>query len=71
MKKIRDILQQRGVAAILTATMMIVIVMGVLYYNGAQWDEEKCENLVERDLQIASLRIDSYLKDTEWSIENL
>lgn len=55
----------------MVATIMTILVIGVQYYIGEQQDEEKCENLVERDLQIASLRIDSYLRDTEWSIENL
>ena len=71
MKKAKEIFQQQGITAIMVATIMTILVIGVQYYIGEQWDEEKCENLVERDLQIASLRIDSYLKDTEWSIENL
>ena len=55
----------------MVATIMTIIVIGVQYYIGEQQDEEKCNNLINRDLQIASLRIDSYLRDTEWSIENL
>ena len=55
----------------MVATIMTIIVIGVQYYIGEQQDEEKCNNLINRDLQIASLRIDSYLKDTEWSIEHL
>ena len=55
----------------MVATIMTIIVIGVQYYIGEQQDEEKCDNLINRDLQIASLRIDSYLKDTEWSIEHL
>jgi len=71
MKKAKEIFQQQGITAIMVATIMTILVIGVQYYIGEQQDEEKCENLVERDLQIASLRIDSYLRDTEWSIENL
>lgn len=55
----------------MVATIMTILVIGVQYYIGEQQDEEKCNNLINRDLQIASLRIDSYLKDTEWSIEHL
>jgi serine phosphatase RsbU (regulator of sigma subunit) len=71
MKKAREIFQQQGITAIMVATIMTIIVIGVQYYIGEQQDEEKCNNLINRDLQIASLRIDSYLKDTEWSIEHL
>ena len=71
MKKIREIFHQQGVAAIMVATIMAIVVIGVQYYIGEQQDEEKCNNLINRDLQIASLRIESYLSDTEWSIENL
>ena len=71
MKKIREIFHQQGVPAIMVATIMTIVVIGVQYYIGEQQDEEKCNNLINRDLQIASLRIDSYLKETEWSIEDI
>ena len=71
MKKAKEIFQQQGITAIMVATIMTILVIGVQYYIGEQQDEEKCNNLINRDLQIASLRIDSYLKDTEWSIEHL
>ena len=71
MKKIREIFRQKGIPAIMVATIMTILVIGVQYYIGEKQDEEKCNNLVHRDLQIASLRIDSYLKETEWSIESI
>ena len=71
MKGVWENRRLRAVSAILAATLTVVVILGVQFYISEEHDEEDCRKLVDRDLQIASMRIDAYLKDAERSIENL
>ena len=64
-------LRKRSILALLTATVMIVVILGVQYLLSVQNDETECRRLVHRDLQIASLKINDYLKETEWSVDDI
>ena len=62
---------KRGIKAIIIATLMVIATLSIQYYIGIKQDEKKCAQIVDRELQIASMKIETYLSTTQQAIDNI
>ncbi len=62
---------KHGIKAIIIATLMVIATLSIQYYIGIKQDEKKCAQIVDRELQIASMKIETYLSTTQQAIDNI
>lgn len=71
MKRLIDKARSGGIPALLFATMLIILILGVQFYMSVRHDEKDAQKLVNREVKIVEQYIKTKLRDAEFSMDDM
>lgn len=71
MKRLIEKSRSGGIPALLFATLLIILILGVQFYMSVRHDEGDARKLVNREVKIVEQYIKAQLKDAEFSMEDM
>ena len=71
MKQLIDKSRAGGIPALLVATLLIILILGVQFYMSIRHDEKDARKLVNREVKIVEQYIKAQLRDAEFSMDDM